>query len=168
MGASSRKKVRYRWYGESKGPDAGTLEIKCKRNYFGWKLRYEIPDPPYAPEDGWRAVRRALFQQLPRDGRKWLEAYPFPMLISRYRREYFVSSDAKVRVTVDTEQSILDQRFKPYPNFDRRANYPHTLVVEFKFDRNDRDLASEILQGIPLRVSRHSKYINGVRVISGC
>ena len=37
--------------------------------------------------------------------------------------------------------------------------------VEFKFDRNDRELASKILQGIPLRVSRHSKYINALNSV---
>jgi hypothetical protein len=40
-------------------------------------------------------------------------------------------------------------------------------VVEFKFARSRRDLASKILQGIPIRVSRHSKYINGVTAIRG-
>ena len=42
-GGSSRIKVRYRWYGDSVVPAPGTLEVKCKRNYFGWKLRFQCP-----------------------------------------------------------------------------------------------------------------------------
>jgi hypothetical protein len=165
-GASSRTKVRYRWYGESRGPDSGTLEIKCKRNYFGWKLRYPILEAPYIPRAYWRTVRRSLLEQLPADGKKWFDANPFPVLLNRYHRQYFLSSDGKVRTTVDTKQAVWDQRFKPYPNFKHAANHPHVLVVEFKFDRKDRDLASQILQGIPIRVSRHSKYMTGMQAIS--
>ena len=167
FGASSRTKVRYRWYGNSLGPDAGTLEIKCKRNAFGWKLRYPVAKAPYEPSADWRGVRQALLEQLPPDGRRTLNANPFPVLINRYYRKYFLSADGKVRATVDTRQAVMDQRFKPHPNLTHRANLPHTLVVEFKFDRRDWKLASSVLQGIPLRVSRHSKYINGVRAIQG-
>ena len=164
-GASSRTKVRYRWYGESLGPDVGTLEIKNKRNYFGWKLRYKVSEAPYREDANWRAIRKLLLEQLPPDGRKWLDANPLPVMINRYLRKYYLSSDGKVRATIDTQQAVWDQRFKPSPNLTRSANLARTLVIEFKFDRKDRDLTSRILQGIPLRVSRHSKYINGVRAI---
>ena len=42
LGGSSRQKIRYRWYGTNRLPSSGALEIKCKRNYFGWKLRFPI------------------------------------------------------------------------------------------------------------------------------
>jgi len=165
-GASQRAKVRYRWYGTSSGPGPGSLEVKCKRNHFGWKLSYEIPKGPYKPQTNWRAIRREILEHLPADGKMWLDANPFPVLINRYYRKYLMSSDRKVRVTLDTKQTAWDQRFSSYPNFNRRANLPSLLVVEFKFDLKDREAASGIMQGMPLRVSRHSKYINGVRAIS--
>jgi len=40
-------------------------------------------------------------------------------------------------------------------------------VVEFKFNRDDRDIASQYIQNIPIRVSKNSKYINGLRFLSG-
>lgn len=166
-GASSRTKVRYRWYGKSVPPDAGTLEVKCKRNYFGWKLRYPVSTPPHKEGATWQDIRDMLHEQIPPAGKIRLRANPVPVLINRYYRKYFVTSNGRVRATVDTRQAVWDQRFKPYPNFEHRANLPRTLVVEFKFARHDRDYASALLQGMPLRVSRHSKYINGVRVISG-
>lgn len=48
-----------------------------------------------------------------------------------------------------------------------KANMPKTLILEVKFDRSDRDLATRILQGIPIRVSRHSKYMTGMMAITG-
>jgi hypothetical protein len=112
-------------------------------------------------------IRQALLEQLPPDGKKWLNTSPFPIIINRYYRKYFLSSDGKIRVTMDTKQAVWDQRFKPFPNFINQANLPPALVVEVKFDRNDRELVSQIFEGIPLRVNRHSKYINGLRAVHG-
>ncbi|MBT3179246.1 MAG: hypothetical protein HN339_20270 [Desulfobacula sp.] len=44
---------------------------------------------------------------------------------------------------------------------------PDFFVVEFKFDRNDRELASRYIQTIPIRISKSSKYCNGLRFLSG-
>jgi SPX domain protein involved in polyphosphate accumulation len=165
-GASSRTKVRYRWYGETVEPDVGVLEIKCKRNYFGWKHRYTVSAPPYKSGYSLKDIQQALLEQLPIDGQKWLNGSPFPIILNRYYRSYFLSSDRKIRVTLDTKQAVWDQRFKSFPNFVHKANLQRALVVEVKFDRNDRALASQILQGIPLRVSKNSKYINGVMVVN--
>ena len=164
-GASSRTKIRYRWYGEAIGPDAGSLEVKCRRNYFGWKHRYTVSEPPYKSGYSLKDIRQALLEQLSPDGKNWLNASPFPIILNRYDRKYFLSWDKKIRITMDTKQAVWDQRFKSSPNFEYQANIPRALVVEIKFDRNDRKLASKILQNIPVRVSRHSKYINGVRAV---
>lgn len=165
-GASARVKVRYRWYGSSIGPAAGVLEVKCKRNFFGWKQRFPIEEFSGGSGDDWRTIDRRLAQQLPYEGRIWLESYPVPTILNRYVRRYFVSADNRVRVTVDTDQAVWDQRYKPTPNYDQQARLPDTLVVEFKFAREDRDLASDIIQTMPIRVSRHSKFMNGVRAVS--
>ena len=167
LGNKSRTKIRYRWYGDSPTPAAGSLEIKCKRNCFGWKVRYVVPTSPYQPGRDWMAIRRALLGQLPPEGKNLLNVNPMPVLINRYHRRYFVSSDDLVRITIDTKQAVWDQRFKPFPNLDHRANLPETLVLEVKIARKDHDLAAQILEGLPIRVSRNSKYVTGVRVISG-
>ena len=166
-GASSRTKVRYRWYGDSLGPDKGVLEIKRKRNYFGWKTYHKVNLAPFKVGDNWRSVQSKIMGQIDLKGKIWMQSNPFPIMINRYKRKYFVSHDDKVRVTVDTDQKVWDQRYKPYPNMVHPANLPDTFVVEFKFDRKDIVYASEILQGIPLRVGRHSKYMNAVRACSG-
>lgn len=166
-GASSRTKVRYRWYGNSSTPDKGVLEIKRKRNYFGWKTYHKVNSPPFEVGNNWKNIYNQILDQIDPTGRIWLQSNPFPIMINRYTRKYFATHDDKVRVTLDTKQKVWDQRYKPYPNIVHRANLPDTFVVEFKFDRKDREYASEILQGIPLRVGRHSKYMNAVRACSG-
>ena len=167
-GASSRAKVRYRWYGQSQEPAPGVLEVKCKRNYFGWKLRFECPDLIACAQDDWREISQRLSEILPHEGRLWLQTYPSPTIINRYLRRYFVSRDEAIRVTVDTHQSVWDQRYKSMPNYEWQSHLPDTLVVEIKFAREHRDLASDIIQTMPIRVSRHSKFMNGVRAVSSC
>ena len=165
-GASQRVKLRYRWYGTSVAPDRGELELKCKRNFFGWKLRLPVGAAPYEAGDSWSAIRRKLMIQVPAEGREWLGSHPWPMLLNRYSREYFVSADERVRATIDSKLAVYDQRYKPMPNFNRRTNLAPIIVVEFKFARADRDHANRILQTIPIRVSRHSKYMTGVTAIA--
>jgi hypothetical protein len=43
---------------------------------------------------------------------------------------------------------------------------PDTLVLEFKFGPHDRRLASRMMQNLPVRVSRNSKYLIGVQAIA--
>ncbi len=166
-GASARSKVRYRWYGSSAMPDAGALEIKRKRNFFRWKLLYEVAEAPYRPGASWQEIRQALLASLAPEGRRWLEGNPLPVLINRYRRRYFLSADGRIRATVDTALGIWDQRFDSHPSYRRRANQPAVVVVEFKFGRRDRHLASDIIRSMPLRVSRFSKYASGILGIRG-
>ncbi len=161
-GLSSRSKLRYRWYGKSEYPDIGNLEIKHKRNQFGWKRRFSCETPLYVEGSRWKEFRVALGDHLGVEARLWLESQPNPVMLNRYHRQYYVSGDKKVRVTIDSRQRVYDQRYKATPNISLAANLPDTLVVEFKFDRRDRDIATQIIRSLPIRVSRNSKYVVGV------
>jgi hypothetical protein len=166
-GVSSRTKVRYRWYGESIYPSAGALEIKLKRNLFGWKQRFLTTDSPYEKGMDWRAFRDRLRELLPTEGKSWLDTRPCQVLINKYYRKYLISPDGGIRVTVDSNQEVWNQRNNSCPNFTHRAFIPSTVVVEFKFHRKDRELASQCIQGIPIRLSKHSKYMVGFKAILG-
>jgi hypothetical protein len=160
-GISARTKVRIRWYGVEREPSPGALELKRKRNGFGWKLRYDLTVPRRRHATNWKKFREAVDGQLPREARHWLAGHAVPTLMNSYLRRYYLSGDGKVRVTVDTEQMVWDQRIKPYMNLKYRANLPRRMILEFKFERRDRRTASEIVQGLPIRLSRHSKYLTG-------
>ncbi len=166
-GASSRTKVRYRWYGQHDYPKKGMLEIKCKRNYFGWKLRFYAKTDPSSNTSSWKEIQQNLKQQLEPEAKHWMDSNPQPVMINRYFRKYYVSRDNKVRATIDTKQRVFDQRYKRQPNVTNTSNLPQSLVLEIKFDRNDREIASRIVQGLPVRISRNSKYMIAVQSILG-
>ena len=165
-GVSERSKLRYRWYGDSAGPVQGSLEVKQKRNHFGWKLRYPVAEPPWHEGASWRQIRSNLREQLPYEGRLWLDQNPLPAMLNRYQRQYFVTSDGLVRATIDVNQQVYDQRYGAAPNFSRSAVMQDTLVVEFKFAREDRQKVVAMLRGFPLRIGRHSKFMNAMRAVS--
>jgi hypothetical protein len=164
-GVSERSKVRLRWYGDVVAPSTGVLEVKQKRNHFGWKLRYPIAEAPWGASATWQQIRLSMRQQLPLDGRVWLDHNPMPVLINRYSREYFVTADGRVRATIDREQSVYDQRYRAAPNLSRPGIMQDTLVLEIKFSRADRQFAVGLLADVPIRVGRHSKFMNGLRSI---
>jgi SPX domain protein involved in polyphosphate accumulation len=165
-GASGRRKVRYRWYGNRMQIGKGVLEVKCKRNYFGWKQQHKINVQPDKGGSSWREIRNTMLAELSNDGKRILHNNPNPVLINQYDRKYFVTNDGIIRLTVDRNQNVWDQRYKPKPNYNYRANLCKTIVIEIKFNRGEQAYASQIIQGIPLRVSRNSKYMVGVHTIS--
>ena len=165
-GSSSRAKVRYRWYGESLQPLKGAVEIKEKRNHFSWKIIYKVNEPLEKVWDDWGELQREITSHLPASGRTWLRSHPMAILINRYKRDYFRCKDGDIRITLDTRLSVYDQMRKPAPNYIVKSNYPEIVVLEVKFPRNSKPLASQILKNIPVRVSRHSKYIASLSSIS--
>ncbi|MBJ22490.1 MAG: VTC domain-containing protein [bacterium] len=158
VGASVREKVRLRWYGPgNRIADKGTLEIKLRKNKLGWKLSYPLEDMPRAGES-WRRAQSRIREQLPLDARIHFDAHPMPALINRYDRTYLLSADGVIRLTVDTNLQAFDQRYGQGPDFRKPVELPDMLVVEFKFAPQDRKRAMKVLEGMPLRVSRSSKY----------
>lgn len=162
-GISKRSKLRYRWYGGQRYPDIGILEVKCKRNLFGWKQYFRDDTVPFSDGDSWRDFRDGLAARLGPEAKLWLDMRPVPTILNRYYRRYFVTRDNAVRLTIDSHQYVYDQRYSSYPNISRKTNIPDTLVVEIKFDRHHRDLASQVIQGLPIRAGRNSKYVIGLR-----
>lgn len=165
IGASAREKLRLRWYGRSSADDRSTLEVKLRKNKLGWKISYPLSVIP-RPETSWRALQAQVRAQLPREARFRMEANPLVSLVNRYDRKYFVSGNGLVRLTLDTRLEAFDQRFGRRPRFDRPVQLPNLLVVEFKFSPENRDCAREMIDGIPLRVSRNSKYASARSILS--
>ena len=98
-------------------------------------------------------------------GRICLNTYPQPVILNQYDRQYFVSKDESVRVTIDTGMMIYDQRYKPTPNVTRQANISDLIVIEFKAEPSARDQVNRVVQTLPIRVNRHSKYTSGDEAI---
>jgi len=165
-GVSARTKVRYRWYGQNDMPDVGRLEIKRKRNQYGWKVNFDCLEAPWRDGQNWHDVRESILSQSDDTASVWMDQFPFPIMINRYHRHYYLSACGRIRITLDFDQQVWDQRYSDRPSKKRKANLPETFVFECKFDRSQRKLASRILLGLPIRVSRHSKYMNAVNAFA--
>jgi len=162
-GVSARQKLRYRWYGPSHKPQAGQLELKRRNNILGWKEIYPVSETPSYYGARWGNIRKLIRSQVDARGKYWMDLNPAPILTNNYNRQYFATEDRKIRLTIDTQFQCWDQRFKSTPNYSNPSHVAATAVVEIKCSREDQKHASEIIQGIPARVGRHSKYMIGIK-----
>lgn len=161
-GLGARRKVRWRWYGEDLSYAAQVyLELKERYGLVGAKrqslLRCSLDMTRRWPEilstvrahagDAWRAILLTVNQ---------------PVLLVRYRREYYVSADRKVRVTLDFEQAAYDQQLGLRPNLRVRLPISDLIVIEVKADRAHATRVQEIVADFPIPRSRNSKYAQGM------
>ena len=156
-GVNKRVKLRVRWYGENvKQINKPQLELKAKQNELGWKEIFPMNNFSLA---NLTAVRQAV-------NRKILELNNLqPVLLSRYLRSYFGTSNGYYRITID-------RALQYYPlylsnNFERFNIKDDGVVVELKYDQDKDDSANFIMQYLPYRQTKSSKYVTGVDLVLG-
>jgi len=166
-GVSERKKYRFRWYGDTFAPGKGTFEIKQRLNLLGRKERY--PLELSASLDGLTLgeLRHEILAQIPPAAAEQFRSITEPVLINRYRRQYFESFSRRVRITIDQQLEFYDQRHALRPRTLFRQNSPDIVILECKFAAEDGDETRRLLGGLPGRMSRCSKYILGVQGMLG-
>ncbi len=151
-GVAERAKYRVRWYGERSLPgDKARWETKQKFNTLGAKIVESIDFP-----DG------VLLNEIAAEvNARFCRMQPLiPTLINTYMRSYFVTPDNKFRMTVDREMD-----FSPVINGRTITSIPFkvsNIVVELKYDHGFDDEVKEILQYIPFRQTKNSKYVTGM------
>ena len=97
---------------------------------------------------------------LPDEMRAILETLS-PTLLNRYHRKYFHSANRKFRITLDHQLSFT--RISRYQNyFLRRIINKDKIVLELKYDVAHDEEAGWISNNFPFRLSKNSKYVNGV------
>ena len=167
-GISMRRKLRLRWYGETPINVKGILELKCKRSFQGWKVSQKLPEPlSLSPELTWHQLRQTLRPILKPELKYFLDRYSWPVLLNQYQREYYLSFDRQVRITLDFQLRAYDQRLSTTPNLTRNILPSGKMVVEVKANREHRALLSETLAQLPLRVGKHSKYALAMEAVLG-
>lgn len=161
-GARDRTKIRLRWYGAIFGAVAdGVLELKIKRGWVGTKRRFRVEpfsaEKDLAPDRLRDLLRRSA---LPPDVRIRLGAAR-PALVNSYQRSYWISSDRRFRITIDTHIEVYEVgRRLRVPT--RPALNPDSVIVELKYDLDADDDASRITNTLPFRLSKSSKYVSGM------
>ena len=166
-GISSRTKYRIRWYGRSRDVHRAVFEIKRKHNRFGDKLRYPVSFPASLFQLSFGRIRSELIRQLPGDARPLFLQHSEPAIINEYRRRYLGSRDREIRITIDTDLSVFDQRFGLHPRRRLRANTPDLVILECKFSAGRYREVEALVRELPGRVSKSSKYAIGLGAAAG-
>ncbi len=162
LGKSQRKKVRIRWYGDLFGKiSKPVLEFKIKSGAVGYKVSFLLC-PFDLNEDFDLEVLKLVFNEssLP----PWVInelAGLEPKLLNGYTRKYFRSFDRKFRVTIDNDLHYRDIQKRNNTYLKKTSNYKD-IIFELKYDFNDDDEAESISSSFPYRLTRSSKYVNGI------
>jgi hypothetical protein len=161
-GLMERQKTRIRWYGDLFGLRLkAALEIKVKNALVGYKKITKLK--PFSLEASARLAdwpKILAGTGLSRDELSRLKALR-PVLVNRYRRQYFESSDGILRATIDT--GVRYYRWTAQngflPAFEMGDPY---AVLELKYPPEAEVRAAAAAQKFNFRLTRHSKYVRGV------
>ncbi len=162
IGSANRMKFRIRWYGEQFGQiEKPVLEIKIKKGLAGSKMHY--PLAPFILEPGFSQKEiKVLFEQsdLPHEIKEILK-YQKPTLLNQYHRRYFLSADRNFRLTLD--HKLRYTKISKYQNsFLHRVANDRDVIIELKYDIIFDVEANKISASFPFRLSKNSKYVNGI------
>lgn len=161
-GVSNRQKVRIRWYGKMMGEIIDPkLEFKIKKGLVGDKWTYNLNSFLMSNQIGLTSLQQVfkdsglgnpIFEMI-RDLK--------PTLLNSYRRRYFVSANKKFRITLDYDVNYRNIKDK-FNCFGAIAEQDSFNVVELKYNLEDDKLANQVTTQFTFRLSKNSKYVNGV------
>ncbi|KAA3634606.1 MAG: VTC domain-containing protein [Bacteroidetes bacterium] len=155
-GINQRKKFRMRWYGDDvETMKKSQFEIKIKHNELGTKKVTKCGKLKFSD-----------LSKITDLANEYSETFAplYPTLMNAYTRSYYTSADGRFRVTIDRNlyyYSLLGQtKFYGY-----RVEEPG-VILEVKYEEADDNLAGFVLQNLPYRHTKSSKYVNGVSLTS--
>ena len=165
-GDLKRKKFRIRWYAND-SKIFSFLEIKQKEGEKGSKNRYNLLPISSEQNITREFLRNLLYKSNIKNSDLIINFDKYsPILICSYQRKYFLSSNQKIRLTIDYKISYSNFF---YESSISRVNkiYDSKMVMEYKYDYF---LASEFFISeniLNLRRTRFSKFSNGVEILYG-
>lgn len=160
-GKGSRKKARIRWYGEMNGLiEKPVLEFKIREGMLGNKLSFPLAsftvDTRLTLENLYDVFQHSKLPLWALEVLMHLK----PALLNRYRRKYFLSFDKKFRLTMDDQLSYFAIGNNNNTFIEKFSS--EDVIVELKYDFMNDKSASTVTNQLPFRLSKSSKYVNGV------
>ncbi|MDO8509343.1 MAG: VTC domain-containing protein [Nanoarchaeota archaeon] len=165
-GNTKRLKIRVRWYGNLFGKiEKPVLELKIKKGEIGKKLSFPLKSFTLNNNFSFEYLINEVFEKSSLPG--WLleklKSYQI-VLLNSYKRQYFLSSNKKYRITIDSNLDFIEIQNKNNL-FKRKYEDRESLIIEIKYDdKNDREV-SFISQQFPFRMGKSSKYIMGMNLL---
>ena len=164
MGKGSRKKARIRWYADQTGMvEKPVLEFKVREGMLGDKLSFGIAPFRFDQDFTYDLLMESFTSS---DLPAWaLEVLSHlkPALLNRYRRQYFASFDNRYRITLDDELSYY--AIGPHNNSYQDYYQNDDVIIELKYERRYDDVASFVTNRLPFRLTKSSKYVNGIEYL---
>jgi hypothetical protein len=156
-GNNERVKYRIRWYGELLNDIRGAnLEGKIKINNLGTKIRHTLPDFEIKDEFDWKVIKEKLKKS--ETNLSHILGHYRPVTLIRYLRSYYATSDKRFIVTVDT--GLENYRLHPGTNLCiSKFLHRDKVIVEVKYDQNNKEKFDMLNKCIPFPLSKHSKYV---------
>jgi len=148
-GVSQRKKMRIRWYNDDF--DNIYFETKNKQNFFVWKHIKKISTCLNQ-----KNLINKIQDLLSHPNEIIDSNYNYKMILKvKYKRNYFISNDGKIRATIDTEINTSSAK-----SINKMITLPET-ILEFKFSPNSESYFRNFFsyRGLNLRSKKYSKYI---------
>ncbi len=163
IGAPDRRKVRLRWYGDTLGEiSRPMLEIKIKQGLVGMKQAYPLSglrlSHHFCNEAFQQMVARSDIPEIVR----WDLRNLHPVLLNRYYRHYYASRDGSYRVTIDSELIFYKLNGAFSNTYLHKQRSSPKIIVEIKYARQYESGAERVISFFPFRVTRNSKYVQGV------
>lgn len=156
LGHPQRLKVRLRWYQEPTRTTPLQLEVKQREGGVMTKLifPYEISLSETSLPVLTELVQQQLEALLP-------ESYALqPTMVNHYQRRYYTSHHTSVRLTLDT--ALAFATVTDWTQGYDTHQLPH-CILEAKYPVAHDPVLTTIVQGLPLRVSRSSKFVMGMQ-----
>ncbi|MFK7832218.1 MAG: VTC domain-containing protein [Winogradskyella sp.] len=159
LGNSKRLKHRIRWYGNLFGTVKKiTLEQKIKRGNVGLKKNFKVEKEfDFSPTLTFSQLTK-LVRHVIHDLRDNIFVdILYPASINTYTRSYYSDAFNRFRITFDK-----DIKYYSFQNRIKLEKTDPRIIIEIKYDNENDLLASQILEFFNFRLSKNSKYVNGV------
>jgi hypothetical protein len=92
------------------------------------------------------------------------DALALPTLLNCDRREYWISRDGSIRLTLDDQLSFVPQRSSLAPQMRGSIPWGRMRVLELKAPVTSMKSVREAARGFPYRPARFSKYTAGMEL----
>ena len=84
------------------------------------------------------------------------------MVLVRYNRSYYESKSYDIRITIDKGIRFYPQQLSSKLNISNNSRNNENIILEIKYMNSNHELISDIVQYLPYRVTKSSKYVMGV------
>ncbi len=162
-GVSRRYKTRLRWYNSINEANDCYIEFKYKNGVLGSKYIVPIDLNLGLNNISHSEIVFEVSKQL-NDNDNLIFNYCShnPVVLVRYHRSYYESKSYDIRITIDKGIRFYPQQFSRKLNITNNSRNNENIILEIKYMNSNHELISDIVQYLPYRVTKSSKYVMGV------